>query len=190
MRGTAALPRMRTSCRLHEAEEGGQARTRVVEHGKPGDGHVAPILLGLVAQHALHQRVRQAVQGVVVRQLQGEEACVCVCVWWWCVGRRGGGGRGVCGVVTGQAAGCVRRGAQHAGLPLAAASSLLPGVLLPSCLQLLICLQRLSCMQRLSSDRHPPTRMNWGIWSAVRPPGGELEAHMQVGGLHLLGSHL
>lgn len=34
------------------------------------------------------------------------------------------------------------------------------------------------------------TRMNWGIWSSVRLPGGLLVAHWQVGSLQVVGSHL
>lgn len=34
------------------------------------------------------------------------------------------------------------------------------------------------------------TRMNWGIWSAVRLPGGVFMAHWQVGSLQVVGSHL
>lgn len=55
----------------HNHNRAGPALTRVVEHGEPGDGHIAPVALLLVAQHLHHGVVGQAVQGVVVGDLRG-----------------------------------------------------------------------------------------------------------------------
>lgn len=60
---TEAKPHVRNSRSL-------PARTRVVEHGEPGDGHGAAVGLLLLAQDALHQLVGQAIQRVVVGHLR------------------------------------------------------------------------------------------------------------------------
>lgn len=49
------------------------------------------------------------------------------------------------------------------------------------------CINRIKRRMQVQAVRL--TRMNWGICCGVRPPGGEFDAHRQVGVSHVAGLH-